>query len=174
MVWYLRADLTVTARHTTICFAVCHPLRVAAQPLRQICHMMRSQSAQMLRQAHLKFTRESSGTLTIKSVGADGIRIGDRVWSRSVALTPDRVIDSWNEKPLADLTESDFLALLDDSPELVLLGTGAVSEFAPRELVFAFARRGVGLEVMDSSAAARTFNVLAGEGRRVVAVLVPG
>ena len=43
--------------------------------------------------------------------------------------------------------------------------------FPPRELTFALARRRVGLEIMDTAAAARTFNVLAGDGRRVTAVL---
>ena len=60
---------------------------------------------------------------------------------------------------------------LDSDPEIIVLGTGQSNIFAPRELVFAMARRGVGFEVMNSAAAARTFNVLAGEGRRVAAVL---
>ena len=50
-------------------------------------------------------------------------------------------------------------------------GTGSANVFAPRDLIFAFARRGVGLEVMDTAAAARTFTVLANEGRKVAAVL---
>ena len=52
-----------------------------------------------------------------------------------------------------------------------MLGTGASNVFPPRELVFAMARRQVGFETMDTAAAARTFNVLAGEGRRVAALL---
>ena len=55
----------------------------------------------------------------------------------------------------------------DTAPEIVLLGTGATNVFPPRELTFAFARKGIGLEVMDTAAAARTFNVLANEGREV-------
>jgi uncharacterized protein len=53
----------------------------------------------------------------------------------------------------------------------VILGTGERSVFPPRELTFAFARRRVGLEVMNTGAAARTFNVLVGEGRRLAAIL---
>jgi uncharacterized protein len=135
--------------------------------------MMRSLLAQMVRDAQLKFTRELSGTLTIRSVDKDGIRINDQLCTDAVALTPQEIITPWTHIPLADLTEDDFSPLLGRSPELVILGCGAKSDFPPRELTFAFARRGVGLEVMDSVAAARTFNVLAGEGRRVVAVLYP-
>jgi uncharacterized protein len=128
----------------------------------------------MVREAPLKFTRESPGTLTIQSVSSDGIRINGQIWSKTVAVTTQEVIDRWKSVAIADLVASDFDILLDDSPELVIVGTGATGQFPPRELTFAFARRGVGLEVMDTAAAARTFNVLAGEGRRVAAVLYPG
>jgi uncharacterized protein len=127
----------------------------------------------MVREAQLKFTRELPGTLTIRSIDEDGIRINDQVWSGTVALTPQEVVKQWRSVAVQDLVADDFSALLDDSPELVILGTGARGQFPPRELMFAFARRGVGLEVMDTAAAARTFNVLAGEGRRVAAVLYP-
>ena len=127
----------------------------------------------MLREARLKFTRELPGTLAIRSVNADGIQIGDKIWSETIALTPTTVIDTWSPLPVSELSEKDFRSLLEFSPELVIVGTGTNNEFPPRELMFAFARLGVGLEVMDTAAAARTFNVLAGEGRRVAAVLYP-
>ena len=125
----------------------------------------------MVRDARLKFTRESSGTLSIRSVGEDGIQIGDRLWSETIAVTTQQVIDGWRPVPFAELVEDDFQTLLEHSPELIIVGTGATNIFPPRELTFAFARRGVGFEVMDTAAAARTFNVLAGEGRRVAALL---
>ncbi len=127
----------------------------------------------MVREAQLKFTRELPGTLSIRSVDADGIRIDDRVWTGVLALSTDEIIESWQSVPIAELTAGHFADLLSRSPELVILGTGAQGQFPPRELTFAFARRGVGLEVMDTTAAARTFNVLASEGRRVAAVLYP-
>lgn len=127
----------------------------------------------MVREAHLKFTRELPGTLTVRSISDEGIRIDDQVWSETVALTPKQVVEQWRPVAIEDLVADDFNALLDDSPELVILGTGRSGQFPPRDLMFAFARRGVGLEVMDTAAAARTFNVLAGEGRRVAAVLYP-
>ncbi len=129
----------------------------------------------MLRDAQLKFTRESPGALTIRSVSKDAIQINDQTWSETIALTTDGVIADWNAKPVAELREEDFASLLDNPPEkaleLVILGTGEKSRFPSRELMFAFARRGIGLEYMNTAAAARTFNVLAAEGRRVAAVL---
>jgi uncharacterized protein len=129
----------------------------------------------MLREVPLKFTRDSPGTLTIRSVSKDAIQIDDQTWSTTIAVTPEEVVADWGEKPIADLSEEDFADLLGSAStsalEMVILGTGAKSRFPSRELMFAFARRGVGLEYMNTAAAARTFNVLVGEGRRVVAVL---
>jgi len=119
----------------------------------------------------LKFTRESSTSLTVRSVAADEILIGDDVFDCTIALTNDAVFRDWPEKAVSELVEADFVALLDADPEIIILGTGPGSIFAPRELVFAMARRGVGFEVMNSAAAARTFNVLTAEGRRVASVI---
>ena len=58
------------------------------------------------------------------------------------------------------------------SPELVVLGSGEAQAFPPAEVMAACLQRGIGLEAMTNAAAARTFNVLAGEGRRVVAGFV--
>ena len=125
----------------------------------------------MLRDALLKFTRELSARLTIRSVSAAAIRINDDTHVQSIALTPEELLGPWHETPVPELAATDFTDVFETGPEVVLLGTGENIVFPPRELTFAFARKGVGFEVMDTAAAARTFNVLATEGRRVVAVL---
>lgn len=125
----------------------------------------------MLRDAPLKFTREFSAKLMVRSVSGKQIRINDQAHDQSIALTPDELLGAWPATPVAELAEGHFDSVLATAPEIVLLGTGGRHVFPPRELTFAFARKGVGLEVMDTAAAARTFNVLANEGRRVVAVL---
>jgi uncharacterized protein len=107
----------------------------------------------------------------IRSVSADGIQIGADLYDRTIALTVDAVLDDWTPEDVCDLKEADFSNLLELSPEVIVLGTGSSNIFPPRELVFAMARRRVGFEVMDTAAAARTYNVLAGEGRQVAAVL---
>ena len=121
----------------------------------------------------MKFTREDSSLIAIRGISQDGFKIGRDVVSGTIALTGESVVDDWVHKPLEQLLEDDFSQLLATEPEVVLIGTGATQQFPPRELTFAFARRGTGLEVMESRAAARTFNVLVGEGRRVAAVLYP-
>jgi uncharacterized protein len=119
----------------------------------------------------LKFTRELSAQLVIRSVSEAAILVNDTEYSESIVLTPDNDLTLWGNKPIDDLTEADFASVIGTKPEIVLLGTGTANVFPPRQLTFAFARRGIGLEVMDTRAAARTFNVLANEGRRVAAIL---
>ena len=119
----------------------------------------------------MKFTREISSTATIRRVSGDAIVVGNESYTRTIALMPDGLVENFTPPPLAELAVSHFEVLLEHEPELVLLGTGQRTVFPPRELTFAFARRRIGLEVMDTAAAARTFNVLAGEGRRLAAVL---
>ncbi len=119
----------------------------------------------------MKFTREIPTTLMIHSVSEREIRIGNNAYIETIALTVDIIIDDWTAKSVGELEENDFSILLNENPEVIVLGTGMTNVFPPRELVFAFARRGIGFEVMATPAAARTFNVLAGENRRVAAVL---
>ena len=65
--------------------------------------------------------------------------------------------------------------MLELKPELVLLGTGSRQQFPPAAFLAGFLRKGVGIEVMDNAAAARTYDLLAAEGRRViVAFILPG
>lgn len=119
----------------------------------------------------MKFTRELSARLVIRSVSESVIRVNDDEHAASIVLTPDDILGAWPDKAVADLAETDFDTVFVTNPEIVLLGTGMTNIFPPRELTFAFARKGIGFEVMDTAAAARTFNVLANEGRKVAAVL---
>jgi uncharacterized protein len=107
----------------------------------------------------------------IRRVSEEAIVVGNERYTGTIALTPQGPVAGFAPPPLDQLEMTHFETLLEDEPELLILGTGSRAVFPPRELTFAFARRRIGLEVMDTAAAARTFNVLAGEGRRLAAVL---
>jgi uncharacterized protein len=109
--------------------------------------------------------------MMIRHVAEGLIIIGDQSFNETIALTIDGLVDDFDPPAVPELAESHFDSLLGNEPELIVLGTGTTIVFPPRELTFAFARRQIGLEVMATAAAARTFNVLAGDGRRVAAVL---
>jgi uncharacterized protein len=103
--------------------------------------------------------------------GADGTLavVNDRRLASSFVVSPERLIDDWPVADVRALAAEDLDPLLELDPEVVLLGTGATQVFPAASVMAACLSRGVGIEVMNNAAAARTFNVLASEGRRVVA-----
>jgi uncharacterized protein len=120
----------------------------------------------------LKFTRDQVSNVTIRQVDSGSIRVGDEHLHGSFALTPDEIIRDWTACNIEKLSQDDFEPLIAAGPELILLGTGSKPVFPPRELVFSLARRGIGLETMDTAAACRTFNILVADGRKIAAVLI--
>jgi len=88
-----------------------------------------------------------------------------------VLVTPEQVTE-WKVASFADLTGADFSFIADLKPEIVIFGTGATQRFPRPELARALASTGVGVEVMDTRAACRTYNILASESRKVVAAVL--
>ena len=93
---------------------------------------------------------------------------------RGLFLTPESARE-WDAPAPAALTMADLEPVLGfaPAPEFMLLGTGASLTFPPRALVREIEARGIGVEVMDSRAAARTWGLLRGEERWIVAALMP-
>lgn len=106
--------------------------------------------------------------------GADGASalVNDRRLTRSFVVAPNTLVEDWTVANAGSMTPADLDALLDLNPELIVLGTGATQIFPPAAVMAACLQRGIGIEVMTNAAAARTYSVLAGEGRRVVAGFV--
>jgi len=106
--------------------------------------------------------------------GADGVHalVNDRVLRSSFVIAPDTLVEDWPVSDARTMDPSHLDALLALQPELVLLGTGATQVFPPQAVLAACLTRHLGIEVMTNDAAARTYSVLAAEGRRVVAGFV--
>jgi uncharacterized protein len=104
--------------------------------------------------------------------GADYVRLGVVEYRDNVLVTPERVVTGWTAGGFDTLSETDFAALVELKPEVVLIGTGASLRFPHPRLTRALTDAGIGVEVMDTPAACRTFNILAAEGRRVVAAVI--
>lgn len=120
----------------------------------------------------MKFHLSTFAGLLVTGTGPGWIRIGATEYRENLVLTPDAVHAGWATAGFAGLAESDFEALLEGSPEVVLLGTGRAIHFPHPRLTQALTKAGVGVEVMDTAAACRTYNILAAEGRRVTAALL--
>jgi len=106
--------------------------------------------------------------------GADGTSalVNERTLRQSFIVAPNTLIERWPATDASMLSPVDLEPLLGLQPELVVLGTGATQVFPASEVMAACLTLGVGIEIMTNAAAARTFNVLAAEGRRVVAGFV--
>lgn len=109
----------------------------------------------------------------IRGFSADGFSVDGRSY-KALLLTPERAV-GWDPPPLAELQieHLESIVALEPPPEFLILGTGPRMAFAPRALVQALEARGIGLEAMDSRAAARTWGILRGEERWIAAALMP-
>ena len=105
----------------------------------------------------------------LRGVGAEGILVNERRLTGSFILSPMTLIENWRPASAAELLPEDIAPLLALEPSVVLLGTGPRLVFPSAAVMAACLTRGIGIEVMDNAAAARTFNVLATEARKVVA-----
>ncbi|HZX69595.1 MAG TPA: Mth938-like domain-containing protein [Rhodanobacter sp.] len=112
---------------------------------------------------------QPEGYLFVRRVDAHSVTLVDRVVDDSFLLTPTQVSEHWPVDAATRLDSSHVEALLALQPEVVILGTGQRQVFPPAAFMAGFLRRGIGVEVMDNAAAARTYNLLAAEDRHVVA-----
>jgi uncharacterized protein len=110
--------------------------------------------------------------LVVRRADAHAGTVVDRALTRSFILARNRAIEDWNADDIVTLTPQEVEPILALEPDVVLLGSGARQQFPSQAVLAAFLQRGVGVEVMDNAACARTWNVLAGEHRNVVAAFI--
>ncbi len=142
----------------------------------------------------------NTGLNTVTAYGAGYVEVNRQRHEGAVAFAPQGPVTAWTVRDVTEITSAmlreaaglkdvplDPFALLDaqddqDAPppvpsaggvEVVLLGTGARQRFPRPDVLRGLAQAGIGVEVMDTQAAARTYNILMSEGRHVVAVLLP-
>lgn len=119
----------------------------------------------------MKFSHSEAAGNLIRSYTPGCLQVNQSCYTDSVVLTVETLVP-WDVGDIAQLSAAHLAALLTHRPDLVLLGTGRRQVFPSRTLFQPLTRAGVGVEVMATDAAARTFNVLAAEDRRVVAALI--
>ena len=109
---------------------------------------------------------------TVTAYGSGFIEVNQVRHQHHVLIAPDRPVEAWDVAGFDTLTAEDFSRLRDRSPELVLLGTGERQRFPHPRLVKPLADARIGCEAMTSQAACRTYNILMGEGRKVLAAIL--
>lgn len=105
----------------------------------------------------------------LRSVSSRGVVVNDQALEQSFILSPMNLVQCWRPRSVAELLAEDMEPVIALEPSVVLLGTGPRLAFPSAAVMATCLTRGIGIEVMDNAAAARTFNVLAAESRKVVA-----
>ena len=113
----------------------------------------------------------NAGLQMFSGYGAGYVAVNNVRYETCVVVNPQSVTE-WTVRGFEGLEAADFGFIADLKPEIVIFGTGAALRFPLPELARALAATGVGVEVMDSKAACRTYNILAAEGRKVVAAIL--
>jgi uncharacterized protein len=120
----------------------------------------------------VKFHLATPSGHVFTGLGPGWVRVGAIEYRENLVLTPIAISTGWAPSGFDGLAEADFAGLLDHQPAVVLFGTGPAIRFPHPRLTRALTEARVGFEVMDTPAACRTFNILAAEGRSVVAALL--
>jgi uncharacterized protein len=122
----------------------------------------------------MKMSEDKAATSTLISRYGDGfIEVEQEEHRCAIILMPERPVRPWPVPGHEELVLENFLLLLEYGPEVILLGTGENLHFPSPEIGRYFLTRNIGFEVMPSTAACRTYNILASEGRQVLAALLP-
>ena len=120
----------------------------------------------------MKFHLSTPAGNVVTGLGPGWIRVGAQEYRAGIVLTAETIVPGWAAAGFDGLSDADFAGLLVHAPEIVLLGTGEALRFPHPRVTRALAEARIGVEVMDTPAACRTFNILAAEGRKVLAALI--
>jgi len=122
----------------------------------------------------MQLTLDSNHVATMINAYDPGgnIMIGNQCYKESIIVDAKTIIRHWPPQCYKDLTEGHLLVIFKQKPEVVLLGTGEYHQLIPQSLLQRFLCANIGVEVMSTAAACRTFNVLMSEGRQAVAELL--
>lgn len=112
------------------------------------------------------------GLKLITAYGANHVVIDTLRHQGNLLLTPSEIVGPWAANGFDALSTDDFAALTQLQVEVALIGTGSRLRFPPHSVLRPLIEAGIGFEIMDLAAACRTYNVLASEGRAVVAALI--
>ena len=116
---------------------------------------------------------DTSDSNLIRQYTAGEFLVNDVLYTQSIIVTADNVLTDWSRQNVSDLEISDFEKLAEFDAEIVILGTGQELVFPDINLLKPLVDQRCGYEIMNSRAACNTFNVLVGDGRKVIAALLP-
>jgi uncharacterized protein len=117
-------------------------------------------------------TTVASGRNQFTGYGAGYVAVNQQRFECSMVVTPEAIHESWQVDSVPGLNEVAVRFLLELKPEILLLGTGEGQRFPQPAVLRPLIEARIGVEVMDTAAACRTYNILMAEGRNVVAAII--
>ena len=120
----------------------------------------------------MKLHADKPDRVAITGYGPGWIAVNGERHTTSLLIGVDGTLTAWGCRSFDALTAAHFASVADSNPELLIFGSGRQLRFASPAVLRALLERRIGVETMDTGAACRTFNILAGEGRRVAAALI--
>ncbi|HEY1771955.1 MAG TPA: Mth938-like domain-containing protein [Gammaproteobacteria bacterium] len=122
----------------------------------------------------MKISKDTAGrdTKVIRAYAPGRINVSDTLLTRSFIVAADQLTEDWPPQRFEELTVEHLKAALALDPEILIIGTGREQHFLTCEMMAVLGKGGIGVEVMDTAAACRTYNVLLSEDRKVVAALL--
>ncbi|MCK4708718.1 MAG: Mth938-like domain-containing protein [Gammaproteobacteria bacterium] len=121
----------------------------------------------------MNFSQDTDEIATsIHSYQEDYLVINSLKYDCHCQLHHSGLVEPWHPDDIGQLKLADFDKILECEPEVLILGTGKSLKFPSNELRHQFLQQNIGLEVMDTGAACRTYNVLLSEGRNVAAAIL--
>ncbi len=120
----------------------------------------------------MKLQPDKTDTQSISACGPGWVAVNGEKFTSSLIVGSRGEKSGWAPARYDDLSAEAFETLVALGPELVIFGSGQRLKFPKPQWIAALMARRIGVETMDTQAACRTYNILAGEGRHVIAALL--
>ena len=115
---------------------------------------------------------ENNASYQIRAFKPGIIKINEQIFTQSIIIAPNQLIENWAPQTINELTAESLTPVIALKPDILLIGTGATLTFLSIEIYGDLINLGIGVEIMDTSAACRTYNALSAENRNVIAALI--
>ncbi len=115
---------------------------------------------------------ENRAVYQIKAYKPGYIQVNEKVFTHSIVISAEKLVTDWQPQSITELTSQHLDVIAAMQPTILLLGTGTSLQFPDITLYGHLINQNIGVEIMDTSAACRTYNALTAENRNVVAALI--
>ncbi|MBV8803131.1 MAG: hypothetical protein JO131_09290, partial [Gammaproteobacteria bacterium] len=108
---------------------------------------------------------DNHATYQIRAYQPGSIQINEQIFHKSIIVMANQLISDWTPQLFKELTSESLAIFLKLHPDILLIGTGGTLQFPPAVVYGELINAGIGVEIMDTHAACRTYNALTAENR---------